>query len=155
MDASLQEFQSAVLALNRNLSHRFTPETFHRTQKGANPLCGESMQVFVLLDAQDQIQTAAFKGDYSAITAASAEIACAAIEGMSLSGASDWLARAQQLLRASDEVQAQTLAADLGEFAHFIVVRRYPARIKTALLPLATLYACLQNSATAETITTE
>jgi nitrogen fixation protein NifU and related proteins len=157
MNTPLQEFQNLVLARNRARAHFGKPAHFSRQQAGANPLCGDFLDMFVSIDAHDDVIRAAhYQGEMSAITAAAAEIACAQIQNQSRASAIAWLQAAQQLVRsAPSEALAQSSAIDLAEFQSFAIVRLYPARVKTALLPLATLFACLQDQHSEATVSTE
>jgi NifU-like protein involved in Fe-S cluster formation len=156
MNTPLQEFQNLVLARNRARAHFGKPAYFSRQQAGANLLCGDFLDVFVSINEQDVITAAHYQGEMSAITAAAAEIACAQIHNQSRTSALAWLQAAQMLVRgAPSEVLPQSPAIDLAEFQSFVIVRLYPARVKTALLPLATLFACLQDQHSEVAVSTE
>jgi len=93
-----------------------------------NPLCGDRVLMRFQVDG-DEIKTAAFDGAACAICMASASMLCAEASGQKVSGIRamhDWL---QKTLKGSDETGGpESLQALLG-------VRRYPSRIKCALLP--------------------
>ena len=87
----------------------------------------------------DRIEQSAFYGEMSAISIAAAEILCTQIENLSLADAEARLRAAQSMLAGR-----QDLAAG-DEFQCFTVVRRYPNRLKTATLPVATLLAAVRG----------
>ena len=138
-------FQALVLDCNRNRRHFGALLDCQREAVGANPLCGDTLRVCIALSGED-VQSARYEGEMSAISIAAAESLCQIIEGMSISKACDLLERS--LAAFSDATQAVP-----DEFAAFGIVRRYPNRKKTATLPIATLLAALRGNA--ELVSTE
>jgi nitrogen fixation protein NifU and related proteins len=137
--AALAAFQTLVLAHNRERRYQGAPTQFQRHARGANPLCGDALEVFLTLEGE-QIQQARYLGEMSAISFAAAEILCAAITGQSLAAAAERLQACAQLFQITG---ADLVSAIPPEFAAFAVVRRYPNRLKTATLPIATLLAAV------------
>jgi len=95
-----------------------------------NPLCGDRVRVdFELKDGQ--IEAVAFDGESCGICMASASILCACTRGHPITEVRkrhDWLEKALVSAEQPDANPAEPLQALLG-------VRRYPSRIKCALLP--------------------
>jgi nitrogen fixation NifU-like protein len=93
-----------------------------------NPLCGDRVTIRFQVRG-DEIEAAAFDGAACAICLASASLVCAEAPGHSLDfvrSTHDWL---QQALKGKQaEAGPKALQALLG-------VRRYPSRIKCAMLP--------------------
>jgi len=93
-----------------------------------NPLCGDRVSMRFQVEG-DEIRAAAFDGAACAICMASASMLCAEATGKNISRIQaiyEWL---QKALKGSDEAAGpESLHALLG-------VRRYPSRIKCALLP--------------------
>lgn len=138
---ALAQFQALVLLRNRARPHfGKLPNPSHHAV-GANPLCGDHLTVeLVVVDAN--IVQSGFYGELSAISIAAAEILCAQIENLSLRDAEVRLRAAQAMLAGQLELAAP------DEFQCFAVVRRYPSRLKTATLPVATLLAAVQGDST-------
>lgn len=134
----LAQFQVAVLARNRTRLHFGKLSTANRRAEGANPLCGDQLSVALLI-VGDQITQCRFHGEMSAISIAAAEILCAQIEHLSLREAESVLREAQAMLAGGLNL------ANTNEFQCFAVVRRYPNRLKTATLPVATLLAAVMG----------
>lgn len=133
---ALAQFQALVLLRNRTRLHfgKLLNPSHHAI--GANPLCGDQLTVeLVVVDAN--IVQSGFYGEMSAISIAAAEILCAQIENLSLRDAELRLRAAQAMLAGQLEL------ATSDEFQCFSVVRRYPSRLKTATLPVATLLAAV------------
>ncbi len=139
-DASA-EFQAAVLRHNRARLHFGELATANRRVNGANPLCGDQLTVELEVTDENIVQCR-FHGEMSAISIAAAEILCARIERLSLAKAELILLDAQAMLAGRKDL------AITDEFQCFAVVRRYPSRLKTATLPVATLLAAVLGNAT-------
>ena len=116
------------------LRHSVEPVGFHEEIEATheneqyNPLCGDRVLMRFQVEG-DEIKAAAFDGAACAICMASASMLCAEATGKKVSriqAIHDWL---QKALRGSDDTAGpESLMALLG-------VRRYPSRIKCALLP--------------------
>ena len=110
----------------RNYGHLAHPT--HRAE-GTNPSCGD--QVAVELQVQDgRVQDIRFSGQGCAICMASSSMMTEAVKGRDL-------AAAQQLQQHFRAVLTGTQAPDeamLGKLVSLGGVRRYPSRIKCALL---------------------
>lgn len=136
--ADFAAFQQMVLVCNKQRQHFGQLAQPDATAQGANPLCGDRLEVHLHL-AQETIRSARYQGEMSAVTIAAAEQLCAAIEGKSKSTALPLLQQFLQSLQPSS-------GADLpGALSVFAVLKHYPNRLKTATLPAATLIAALQG----------
>jgi nitrogen fixation NifU-like protein len=134
------------------LDHNKRPRNFRDmpactcSAEGNNPLCGDEVKVFVQL-AEDKLADVSFLGQGCAISKASASLMTAKAKG-----------RSEAEVRAlSSEVRAmllgpeQELPAGLGDIAALSGVRRFPARIKCAMLPWHALEAALEGKSTVTT----
>ena len=71
------------------IDHNRNPRNFRkiappcRHAEGLNPLCGDKLQVYLKLDAQDRIEDLAFEGSGCAISVASASLMTEALRGRS------------------------------------------------------------------------
>jgi nitrogen fixation NifU-like protein len=100
----------------------------HRA-RGHNPQCGDDLQVE--LDVADgKLRDIAFHGQGCAICIASASMMTEAVIGHDIADAQ----ALQQRFRAVLTGQMGPEAADLGKLVSLAGVRRYPGRIKCALL---------------------
>ena len=100
----------------------------HRA-RGHNPQCGDDLQVELDL-ADGRLRDIAFHGQGCAICIASASMMTEAVIGHDIADAQ----ALQQRFRAVLTGQMEPEAADLGKLVSLAGVRRYPGRIKCALL---------------------
>ena len=133
---ALAQFQALVLQYNRTRRHFGELASASHRAIGANPLCGDQLTVELNVVGEIIIQCG-FHGEMSALSIAAAEILCAQIQHQNLDKAELILRSAKMMLAGHLEL------ASTDEFHGFAVVRRYPSRLKTATLPVATLLAAV------------
>ena len=110
----------------RNFGHLAAPT--HQAQ-GTNPQCGDNLSVE--LDIQnDQVRDIRFSGQGCAICIASASMMSEAVKGHDVHAAQ----QLQQHFRAVLTGQIEPEETQLGKLVSLAGVRRYPSRIKCALL---------------------
>lgn len=97
--------------------------------RGHNPQCGDDLQVELDI-ADGRVRDIAFHGQGCAICIASASMMTEAVIGHDVAYAQDL----QRRFRAVLTGQVEPGAADLGKLVSLGGVRRYPSRIKCALL---------------------
>jgi len=140
-------YQQVILDHNRNPRNFKRIESANRKAEGNNPLCGDRIQLYVLLEG-DTITDIGFQmpqGSGCAISKASASLMTDAVKGKTAADAETMF----QLFR--DMLSGGTNAP--GKLAVFSGVRAFPSRIKCANLAWHALHAALQNSA--QPVTTE
>ncbi len=93
-----------------------------------NPLCGDNVEIQFRV-ANEVIEAAAFAGESCAICMASASMLCEAMPGQPGTA----VAQQFELLRAA--LQDKQSEPGLDSLQALLAVRRYPARIRCALLP--------------------
>lgn len=134
------------------LDHNKRPRNFREIAgctcraEGHNPLCGDEIEVFVQLDG-DRLSDVAFRGQGCAISRASASMMTAKAKGRTGEEAKE-LSRAVRGMLLGPE---QDPPAALGDLAALSGVRKFPARIKCAMLPWRALEAALGGQAEATT----
>lgn len=140
--ASLAElYQNVILEHNRSPRNYRMMENADRRAEGNNPLCGDSLTVWLKLDG-DVISDASFHGTGCAISRASASLMTAAVKGRSRSEAEAVFQRFHRMVTGRPEpADAETL----GKLAVFSGVSAYPTRVKCASLPWHTLKAALSS----------
>ena len=113
-------------------------EKADREASGSNPLCGDEMTVYLRL-AGDRVQQLAFQCTCCGVSMASASIMTESLSGMRT-------ADALQAVRNFADVLTGAQAPAGGDFTHRAVVdavKRFPSRLRCALLPWLTLEAAL------------
>lgn len=139
------------------VDHAKSPRNFGRLGEGArriegvNPLCGDHLTLFVLLEG-DRIVDIAFEGSGCAISTASASLMTEAVRGRTVSEAEQLAERFHALVTAPMDAAAGP-GDGLGKLAALSGVREFPVRVKCATLAWHSLRAALKG--TAETVSTE
>lgn len=114
------------------------------TAEGTNPSCGDEVKVYIRREGE-RLADVAFTGQGCAISRASASLMTAKTKGRSENEARACFAEVRDMLADPDAVPAP----NLGDLVALSGVRRFPARIKCALLPWRTLEAALEGRGTA------
>lgn len=141
-------YQEVILDHSKNPRNFRELENASHDAKGHNPLCGDRLALYVVVD-DGVIRDVAFKGAGCAISTASASMMTEALKGKTE-------AQAEALFGTfHDVVTGKRDASDdeLGKLAVFAGVRDYPVRVKCATLAWHTLKAAL--AAKEEAVSTE
>lgn len=146
MKPDLRElYQEVILDHNRNPRNHHAMEDPSACARGANPLCGDTLTVY-LKTANGVLQDVSFVGKGCAISQASASLMTDAVRGQTLETAEALFQKMHAVLAGSTDAEAP------GKLAVLEGVRAYPARVKCATLAWHTLEAALhQDSATVST----
>ena len=129
------------------LDHNKRPRNFGRLEppahaaRGHNPLCGDQLTVYALLDGE-QLRDLRFEGAGCAISVASASLMTEAVKGKSRAEVARLYGIVHDLLTRSDA----PAPAELGKLAALSGVREFPARVKCASLCWHTLNAALAGA---------
>jgi len=138
-----QLYHQQILAHNQHpKNHRKLPACSHHAQE-YNPSCGDHLHVYVKVNKTETIEDVSFIADACAVATASASMMTEALKGKSIAAAEASFKEFTTLI--SGKPGVQTHAANLGPLHIFENLRRYPSRIKCALLPWEALFAALQN----------
>jgi nitrogen fixation NifU-like protein len=103
--------------------------------RGHNPLCGDEVELSLLISASDRIDDIRFAGRGCSISQASASMMTDVVKGHTLEEASEVVQHFTQSM-----ANRRPAPAELEEELDALQgVKRYPARVKCALLPWTTL----------------
>ncbi len=135
------------------LDHNKRPRNFREIAgctccaEGFNPLCGDELRVFVQVE-QGRLADVAFQGQGCAISKASASMMTSKTKGRTEDEARGLVKAVRGMLLGPEEEPP----ALLGDLAALSGVRKFPARIKCAMLPWHALEAALggQTAVTTE-----
>jgi nitrogen fixation NifU-like protein len=149
MDEMRELYQETIL------DHHKHPRNFKKldsslSSEGYNPLCGDRITVYVLLDG-DVIEDIAFEGSGCAICTASASVMTESLKGKTTGEAEQLFGKFHDLVTGDPSETPNT--EGLGKIAVFFGVREYPVRIKCATLAWHTLRAALAGKS--EAVSTE
>ena len=136
------------------LDHHKRPRNFrklagaNRSARGFNPLCGDKVNVYVLVE-DGLVRDVAFEGSGCAISTASASMMTESLKGKTVVEAEALFERFRALVMGKAEPDPSAL----GKLAAFAGLREFPLRVKCATLAWHTLLAALQG--TTDTVATE
>lgn len=105
-----------------------------------NPLCGDEMSVTAKIDG-DRVVDAAYEARGCAISHASADMMADLVKGKTLAEVADLSDGFRRLMEDSTD----DALPELGDLKALQSVRKYPVRIKCALLPWNTLSEALRG----------
>ncbi len=131
-DTILQHYQSP--------SHRGRVESPDAEAFTMNPLCGDEMRITARID-ENAIADVAFEARGCSISQASADMMADVVKGQGIDSASDLADRFKSMMSAGDGEAADGFG-DLAALQH---VKKYPVRVKCALLPWNTLIEALRT----------
>ena len=140
-------YQNVILDHNRSPRNFRKLEHPNRHAEGRNPLCGDELDVWLKLDADDRIEDVSFMGSGCAISKASASLMTQAVKGKSREDVMALFEKFHALVTGRSDK-----AAELGKLAVFGGVAEFPVRVKCASLSWHTLKAALERQ---EVTTTE
>ena len=117
------------------------PTATHK-HEGLNPICGD--QVEMQLQVKDgKVEKAMFSGSGCSISQASASMLASQIEGMPIDEVEKLTEAFKDFMKSRDA----DVPEGLGELEALAGVRKYPVRIKCALLAWTTLQKALEENA--------
>jgi nitrogen fixation protein NifU and related proteins len=137
-------YQELILEHNRKPRNFREMTNADRTIEGRNPLCGDSLTLWVKLE-NDAIADVSFKGQGCAISKASASLMTAAVKGKTRAEAEDLFKRFHRLVTGTlPESEHQSL----GSLRALGGVSRFPLRVKCASLAWHALHTALGSNET-------
>lgn len=152
MSSELEELYQEVI-----LDHSRRPRNFGELTdasarvRGDNPACGDEIDLAVRFDADGSLQEIKFTGHGCAISQASASMMTTKLKGKSREEAMSILRAFQDLVRG----QSDKPAAALGDLRLLQGVRKFPQRVKCAMLAWRAVEQAMQQRGGESTITTE
>lgn len=152
MQQELRELYQQVI-----LDHNKSPRNFRKIEnptyslEGYNPLCGDNVTIYLLIDENNLIKDISFQGSGCAISKASASLMTSMLKGKSVEEAKQLFEKFHHLITA--KVDEQINLDELGKLAVFSGVREFPARVKCASLAWHTMIGALEGKG--EKVTTE
>lgn len=143
MNDDLRELYQDVIIEHSKRPRNYRPlGDTARKADGYNPLCGDTVTVYLTVDENDVVKDAAFQGHGCAISTASASVMTETLKGKSRE-------QAEQIFHTfHDLVTGKARDADperLGKLAVFAGVGEFPARVKCATLCWHTARAALEG----------
>jgi nitrogen fixation NifU-like protein len=133
-------YQEVILDHHKHPRNFGRLATANRRADGFNPLCGDRVTVYALVDGDD-IRDLSFEG--SAICMASASVMTDELAGKTIDDADRLFVRFHDLVTGESAKSPDVDA--LGKLAVFMGVREFPVRVKCATLPWHALRSALKE----------
>lgn len=140
------------------MDHGHHPKNFHVLEtpscqaEGYNPLCGDKVELYLIIE-QNKIKQASFQGQGCAISTASASLMTEALVGKTLEEAEhlfqSFTCLVTDLVRGPE---SPPFVSELGKLKVLAGVRRFPARVKCATLAWHTLLEALKKVSKSESL---
>ena len=152
MSTELEELYQEVI-----LDHSRRPRNFGTLPNadilvhGDNPSCGDEIHLGIHFDPEGKLAEIKFSGQGCAISQASASMMTLKLKGKTRAEAAD-LGRAFHDLVTTD---AASTAKQLGDLQLLQGVRKFPQRVKCAMLPWRAVEQALTESVGESTVSTE
>jgi nitrogen fixation protein NifU and related proteins len=131
-------YREAIIRRYQTPSNRREIDDANAEGFSQNPLCGDEIRIRARV-ADDRIADAGFAARGCSISQASADMMADVIRGKTLPEVASLTAAFRELMTE----EGATVPPDLEELAVLRSVKKYPVRIKCALLPWDTLQAAL------------
>ncbi len=145
LDELRELYQEVILDHGKHPRNFRHPEDANHRAHGHNPMCGDTLFVYLKLDGEGRIADLAFQGKGCAISVASASLMTEILKGRSVEEAKAIFARFHALCT-GEEVPSGTEEVDPEVLDRLMVlsgVRAFPVRVKCATLAWHTLDAAL------------
>ncbi len=133
------------------MDHHRDPRNFGKLDapdcesEGYNPMCGDRVLVSLKFSPErKQLMDCRFQGEGCSICMASASIMMEEVEGKSLVEILEDIQKIRDVMQSKEESGSIE-----GDMAALVGVRRFPVRIKCALLPWTTLKEAIEKGCTA------
>lgn len=141
-------YQQVILDHNKKPRNFQKLEGANRNAEGFNPLCGDQLTVYMLMD-DGVVRDVSFVGAGCAISKASASMMTQAVKGKSREEALTLFEEFHRMV--TGELDEEAEPNHLGRLKIFAGVRDYPARVKCASLAWHTMHAALEGEESATT----
>jgi len=145
-------YQQAVLDHNNRPRNFGRLENANGSAQGYNPLCGDIINVEVVLDG-DKIREVGFQGEGCAISKASASMMTELVKGLDKKSAGELFEAFHSSVTGESDMDMMEAIDKLGKLAALSGVSAFPMRVKCASLAWHTLKAALLGEG--EKVTTE
>ena len=132
-------YQQIILDHNRSPRNFKRLEGANRVAEGYNPLCGDQVKVYLLMDG-DVIKDISFEGSGCAISKASASMMPSSLKGKSREDAKKMFERFHETV-----TTGKMESDEIGKLAVFAGVHDYPTRVKCAILSWHAMSAALDG----------
>ena len=145
LDELRELYQEVILDHGRNPRNHRHPEEANRQAEGNNPICGDTLKVYLAIDDDGVIRDAAFQGKGCAISIASASMMTDVLKGKTEAQARALFENFHDMCTKEDfdSDAIDDDADDLERLQVLAGVREFPMRVKCATLAWHTMSAAM------------
>jgi nitrogen fixation protein NifU and related proteins len=136
-------YQQMILSHNKNPKNFRVIDSPSHYAEGHNPLCGDNLNLYLTVDAENNIEDISFQGSGCAISKSAASMMTEILKGKSIVEAEELFEQYHQLV--TGKLNPDKDPHKLGKLTIFSGIWEYPARVKCASLSWHTAKAALNN----------
>tara|TARA_B100001741_G_scaffold184243_1_gene151660 strand:- start:991 stop:1461 length:471 start_codon:yes stop_codon:yes gene_type:complete len=139
-------YQEIILEHGKNPRNIGKTENFNKDAKGHNPLCGDSVHVYLKLDNKNKVEDISFEGSGCAISMASASIMTDLVKGKEENEVKEIINDFLGMIKINPNLKSKNLNDDeKTKLMCLSGVKQYPMRVKCATLSWHTLISAIDN----------
>ena len=139
-------YQEIILEHGKNPRNLRKTDNFNKDAKGYNPLCGDSVHVYLKLDKKNKVEDISFEGSGCAISMASASIMTDLIKGKEGNEVKEIINDFLEMIKVNPELKSKNLKDDeRTKLMCLSGVKQYPMRVKCATLSWHTLISAIED----------
>ena len=139
-------YQEIILEHGKNPRNIGKTENFNKDAKGHNPLCGDSVHVYLKLDNKNKVEDVSFEGSGCAISMASASIMTDLVKGKEENEVREIINDFLGMIKINPNLKSKNLNDDeKTKLMCLSGVKQYPMRVKCATLSWHTLVSAIDN----------
>jgi len=139
-------YQEIILEHGKNPRNLRKTDNFNKDAKGYNPLCGDSVHVYLKLDKKNKVEDISFEGSGCAISMASASIMTDLIKGKEGNEVKEIINDFLEMIKVNPELKSKNLKDDeKTKLMCLSGVKQYPMRVKCATLSWHTLISAIED----------
>ena len=140
-------YQEIILEHGKNPRNIGKTENFNKDAKGHNPLCGDSVHVFLKLDNKNKVEDISFEGSGCAISMASASIMTDLVKGKEENEVREIINDFLGMIKINPNLKSKNLNDDeKTKLMCLSGVKQYPMRVKCATLSWHTMVSAFDEN---------
>jgi len=141
-----QLYQDIILEHGKNPRNFGKCKKYTHHAKGHNPLCGDQVQVYLILNNEKKVENLTFEGSGCAISIASTSIMTELIKGKSTETTKKLTTDFLNMIKNKPEIDTKNLNEDQKiKIMSLSGVKKYPMRVKCATLAWHTLISAIEK----------
>ena len=139
-------YQEIILEHGKNPRNIGKTENFNKDAKGHNPLCGDSVHVYLKLDNKNKVEDVSFEGSGCAISMASASIMTDLVKGKEENEVREIINDFLGMIKINPNLKSKNLNNDeKTKLMCLSGVKQYPMRVKCATLSWHTMVSAFDE----------